>query len=83
MCWPRLHTGRLYVFISVPIYDSPEQTKILTQTDSVIERDVAQWLERGTLPMMLPAMRLGISLGAGFSEKFHVSPLSILGPSHD
>ena len=29
--------------------------------------------------MSLPAVRLRILLGAGFSEKYHVSPLSILG----
>ena len=44
-----------------------------------VERDVAQWLERGALPMSLPAVRFRIPLGAGFSEKYHVSPLSILG----
>ena len=44
------------------------------------DRDVAEWLERGALPMSLPAVRLRILLvGAGFSEKYHVSPLSILG----
>ena len=40
---------------------------------------MAQWLERGGLPMSLPAVRFRIPLGAGFSEKYHVSPLSILG----
>ena len=44
-----------------------------------IERDMAQWLERGALPMSLPAVRFRIPLGAEFSEKYHVSPLSILG----
>ena len=44
-----------------------------------IERDVAQWLERDALTMLLPAARFRIQLGAGFSEKNHVSPLSILG----
>ena len=44
-----------------------------------IERDMAQWLERGALPMSLPAARFRIPLGAEFSEKYHVSPLSILG----
>ena len=29
--------------------------------------------------MSLPAVRFRIPLGAGFSEKYHVSPLSILG----
>ena len=47
--------------------------------NGVLERDVAQWLERGALPMSLPAVRFRIQLGAGFSEKYHVSPLSILG----
>ena len=46
---------------------------------SVRERDVAQWLERGALPMSLPAARARGSLVAGFSEKYHVSPLSTLG----
>ena len=43
------------------------------------ERDMAQWLEPGALPMSLPAVRFRIPLGAEFSEKYHVSPLSILG----
>ena len=48
-----------------------------------LERDVAQWLERSALPMSLPAVRSLILLGAGFSEKYHVSPLSILGHCFD
>ena len=40
---------------------------------------MAQWLERGALSMSLPAVRFRISLGARFSESYHVSPLSILG----
>ena len=40
---------------------------------------MAQWLERGALPMSLPAVQFRIPLGAAFSEKYHVSPLSILG----
>ena len=48
-----------------------------------LERDVAQWLERGALSMSLPAVRFRIPLGAGFSEKYHVSPLSILGHYFD
>ena len=36
-------------------------------------------MARGALPMSLPAVRFRIPLGAGFSEKYHVSPLSILG----
>ena len=39
---------------------------------------MAQWLERGALPMSLPTVRLRNLLGAGFSEKYHVSPLLIL-----
>ena len=42
-----------------------------------IERNMAQWLERGALTMSLPAAWFRIRLGAGFSEKNHVSPLSI------
>ena len=44
---------------------------------------MAQWLERRALPMSLPAVRFQIPLGAGFSEKYHVSPLSILGHYFD
>ena len=46
-------------------------------------RGVVIWLERGALPMSLPAVRFRIQLGAGFSEKHHVSPLSILGHYFD
>ena len=53
-------------------------TMCATEVTVVIERDMAQWLERGTLPISLPAMRFRIPLGAGLSEKYHVSPLSIL-----
>ena len=38
-----------------------------------------QWLERGALPMSLSAVRFRIPFGAEFSEKYHVSPHSILG----
>ena len=48
-------------------------------SSQIIERDGAQWLERGALAMSLPAVRFRILFGAGFSEKYHVSPLSILG----
>ena len=44
---------------------------------------MAQWLERGALPMSLPAVQFRIPLGAGFSEKYHVSPLLILGHCFD
>ena len=40
---------------------------------------MAQWLEREALSMSLSAVRFRIQLGAGFPEKYHVSPLSILG----
>ena len=33
----------------------------------------------GALPMSLPAARFRAPLGSGFSEKSHVSPLSIMG----
>ena len=49
----------------------------------LIERDVAQWLKCGTLPMPLLALRFQIPLDAGFLEKYHVSPLSILGHCFD
>ena len=42
------------------------------------KRDMAQWLERGALPMSLSAVRFRIPLGAEFSENYHVSTLSIL-----
>ena len=44
---------------------------------------MAQWLKRGPLPMSLPAVRFRIPLGAGFSDKYSVSPLSILGRCFD
>ena len=43
-----------------------------------IERDMWQWLERGALPMSLSTAWFRTPLGAGFSEKYHISPLSIL-----
>ena len=46
-------------------------------------RDVARWLERGALSMSLSAVRFRIPLGAGFSLKYHVFPLSILGHNFD
>ena len=39
---------------------------------------MTQWLERGALPMSLPAVRFRISFGAGYSNKYYVSLLSIL-----
>ena len=40
---------------------------------------MAQWIKHRALPMSLPAARVRGSLGAGFAEKNHVSPLSTLG----
>ena len=48
-----------------------------------IERDMAQWLERDALTMLLPAAQFRVRLLAGFSEKNQVSPLSILGHCFD
>ena len=42
---------------------------------------MAQWLECGTLPMLLPVVQT--LLGAGSLDKYHISPLSILGYSCD
>ena len=44
---------------------------------------MAKWLERGALPMSLPTGRLRIPLGARFPEKYHVSPISMLGHYFD
>ena len=44
---------------------------------------MAQWLERGRLRMSLPAVWFQIPFGAGFSKKYHVSPLSLLGHCFD
>ena len=44
---------------------------------------MVQWLERGALPMSLPAVRFRTPLGAGFSYKYHVSPFSIVGHCFD
>ena len=44
---------------------------------------MAQYLESGALPMSLPAVRFRIPLCAGFSKKYNVSPLSILGNCFD
>ena len=43
------------------------------------ERDMAQWLERRALSMSMTAVWFRIPLGIGFSGKYHVSPLSMLG----
>ena len=44
---------------------------------------MALWFELGALPMSLPVLWFRIPLGTGFSEKYHVSPLSILGHCED
>ena len=44
---------------------------------------MAQWLERGAFPTSLNAVQFRTSVGAGFSEKYHVSPLTILGHCFD
>ena len=74
-----LHYG--FVWISEPMVGTLVVQLCLKTVLS--ERDVAQWLERGALPMSLPAVRFRIPLGAGFSEKYHVSPLSISGHYFD
>ena len=50
-----------------------------TLSHTPLERDVAQWLERVSLPMSLPVGQLRVPLGAGFQRKCHVSPLLVLG----
>ena len=44
-----------------------------------MNRDVAQWLEHSALLMSMTSVRFRIPPGGGLSEKYHVSPLSILG----
>ena len=44
---------------------------------------MAQWLEHVALPMPRPAVRFRTPLGAGFSGKYHVSLLSIVGHCFD
>ena len=44
---------------------------------------MAQWLERGAVQMSQPVVRFRNPLGAGFSEQYYVSPLSILGHYFD
>ena len=66
------------LLFSIPIiFTTPTYLYIKT------ERVMAQWLERGALPMSLPAVRFRILFGTAFSEKYHVSPLSILGHCFD
>ena len=48
-----------------------------------LERDMAQWLEHEALSMSLPTDRFRIMLGAGFSKKYIVSPLLIMGHCFD
>ena len=65
------------------LFHAFEQQPIDSCVPLTLERDTTQWLERAALSMSLPAMRFRISFGAGFSEKYHVSPLSILGHCFD
>ena len=44
---------------------------------------MTQWLESSALSMLLPAVRFRAPLSAEFSEKYHVSLLSILGQCFD
>ena len=44
---------------------------------------MAPWLERGAMPMSLPAVRFLAPLGAGVSEEYNVSSLLILGHCFD
>ena len=57
----------------------PTKCTLCLYNDTEGERDMAQWLERGSLLMSLPDVRFRIPVGAGFSEKSLISPLSILG----
>ena len=49
----------------------------------LVERYMAQWLERGALPMSRPAVRFRTPLSAGFLDKSDVFPLLILGYCFD
>ena len=74
--------GSKYVYILVICREKNKITNLAKLAftklykSTYLGRDMAQWLERGALPMSLPAVRFRIPLGAGFSEKYHVSPLS-------
>ena len=65
------------------LFHAFEQQPIDSCVPLFLERDTTQWLERAVLSMSLPAVRFRISLGAGFLDKYHVSPLSILGHCFD
>ena len=56
---------------------------VLLAVDSDLERVMAQWLGCSVLLMSLSAVRFRTPLGAGFSEKYPVSPHSILGHCFD
>ena len=66
-------TKPLSKYVDNTLYNTHQQT----------EKNVAQSLDRGALPMSLPIVRLRIPLGAGFIEKYNVSPLLILGRYFD
>ena len=50
---------------------------------STSRRNAAKWLESDSLSMSLPAVRSRTRLGAEYSEKCHVSPLSMFGHCFD
>ena len=78
----RKNDQRLY-FLKRPEKDDRHNLPCLVSAHVFTERDVAQWLESGALSMSLPVVRFLTMLGTGFSEKCHVSPLSILGHCFD
>ena len=64
----------LETLYNMGLFHAFEQQPIDSCVPLFLERDTTQWLECAALSMSLPAMRFRISLGAGFSEKYHVSP---------
>ena len=52
-------------------------TGALTTMRVNIKRYMAQWLERGALPISLPNVRFRVPLGAGLSEKYNSLPLNL------
>ena len=58
-------------------------TCAISSSTNLVRLKEGQLLERGALPRSLPVVRLRIPLGAGISETYHISPLSILGHCFD
>ena len=56
-----------------------ENSNRITWPEKCFKRDVALCLERGALKLPLSAVRAQSPLGAGFSEKYYIPPLSTLG----